>query len=113
MGTGPHDVDFCSMTIGGGGGELNDDILQQKLQVIVRQREEFQQMEIELRARAIARSEILEVQNSFEVQLKEHMDLHTNLKVSDMLSFNIHDIIGNSWCFVFLGMSVVTSCLRS
>ncbi|WOL18134.1 hypothetical protein Cni_G26927 [Canna indica] len=78
-GTGPLDVDFCSITIEDG-HELSDDILQQKLQEITRQREELQQMEIELRARVLTRSGILEVQNSFEVQLKEHRDINKNLK---------------------------------
>ncbi|XP_064946346.1 uncharacterized protein LOC103970782 isoform X2 [Musa acuminata AAA Group] len=78
-GTSLLDVDPCSVTTEGV-GELNDDILQQKLQEITRQRERLQQMEIELRARAIARSDILEVQNSFEGQLKEQIDFNANLK---------------------------------
>ena len=45
--------DFCSITIDGTGG-LSEDILQQRLQSIVRQREELQQVEIDLRAQAIA-----------------------------------------------------------
>ncbi|KAJ8466051.1 hypothetical protein OPV22_028603 [Ensete ventricosum] len=78
-GTSLLDVDPCSVTTEGV-GELNDDILQQKLQEITRHRERLQQMEIELRARAIARSDILEVQNSFEGQLKEQIDFNANLK---------------------------------
>ncbi|THU54050.1 hypothetical protein C4D60_Mb10t20930 [Musa balbisiana] len=79
VGTGSR-VDYCAITIDTDDAELNGDILQQKLQEIMRQREELQQMEIELQARAIARSEILEVQNSFEVQLKEHMNINADLK---------------------------------
>ncbi|XP_072989383.1 uncharacterized protein [Typha latifolia] len=78
-GRGPLDVDFCSITIDGAGG-LNDDILQQRLQSVVRQREELQHMEIELKAQAIARSEILEVQHSFEAQIKEQAAAATKLK---------------------------------
>ena len=92
MGTGSR-VDYCAITIDADDAELNGDILQRKLQEIMRQREELQQMEIELQARVIARSEILEVQNSFEVQLKEHMNINADLKVSDMLSFIVHDIV--------------------
>ncbi|XP_026665923.2 uncharacterized protein LOC103721343 isoform X3 [Phoenix dactylifera] len=77
-GTGPLDVDFCSITIVGGG--LNDDILQQRLQSITRQREELQQREIELRAQVIARMEISEVQNSYEEQIKEHANAAVELK---------------------------------
>ncbi|URE46804.1 hypothetical protein MUK42_33260 [Musa troglodytarum] len=79
VGTGSR-VDYCAITIDADDAESNGDILQQKLQEIMRQREELQQMEIELQARAIARSEILEVQNSFEVQLKEHMNINADLK---------------------------------
>lgn len=80
MGTGPLDVDFCSITIDGGGG-LSNELLQQRLQEIARQREGLQHMEIELRARAIAREELLEVQNSFQGQIKEHADSVSKLKV--------------------------------
>ncbi|URE49722.1 hypothetical protein MUK42_31976 [Musa troglodytarum] len=61
-------------------GQSAERTIHEKLQEIMRQREELQQMEIELQARAIARSEILEVQNSFEVQLKEHMNINADLK---------------------------------
>ncbi|WOL05237.1 hypothetical protein Cni_G13964 [Canna indica] len=74
-----QDVDFCSLTIDDG-GELNDNVLQQKLQEITRQREELQKMEIHLEARRIARSEVLELQDSFEVQLKEQIDINGSLK---------------------------------
>ncbi|KAG1360627.1 hypothetical protein COCNU_09G000900 [Cocos nucifera] len=77
-GTGPLDVDFCSITIVGGG--LNDDILQQRMESITRQREELQQREIELRAQVIARMEISEVQNSYEEQIKEHANAAAKLK---------------------------------
>jgi len=82
-GTGPLDVDFCTITIDGGGG-LSDEILQQRLQEITKQREELQRVEVELRAQAIARAEILEVQNSFQAQIKEHADAAAKLKVSSL-----------------------------
>lgn len=78
-GSGPLNEDFCSITIDGGGG-LSDEILQQRLQEIARQRVELQHMEIELRAQAIARSEILEVQNGFQAQMKEQADAASKLK---------------------------------
>ncbi|XP_064982465.1 uncharacterized protein LOC135623432 isoform X1 [Musa acuminata AAA Group] len=78
-GTSPLDADLRSITIEGV-GELNNKILHQKLQEITKQREGLQQMEIDLRAKAIGRSDMLKVQNSFEVQLKEHRDMNANLK---------------------------------
>lgn len=79
-GMGPLDVDFSSIMIDGRG--LNDDILQRKLQNIARQREELQHMEIELRAQAIARGEILEAQSGFEARMKEQDAAAAKLKVS-------------------------------
>ncbi|KAF3794234.1 hypothetical protein EJ110_NYTH01090 [Nymphaea thermarum] len=77
QGTGPLDVDFCSITIDNG---VHDDPLQQRLRDVTRQREELQQMEIELRARVIAGTEIMEMRKSFESQLKDHADAYANLK---------------------------------
>lgn len=54
-------------------------IPERKLQEVTNLREQLQQMEIEL-AREIARSEMLELQNSFEDKLKEHTDRNNNLK---------------------------------
>lgn len=79
-GSGPLDVDFCSITIDGGRG-LSDELLQQRLQEIARQREELHHMEIELRAQAIARAEISQVQNSFQAQIEEQAEAASKLKV--------------------------------
>ncbi|KAJ6340725.1 hypothetical protein OIU77_008475 [Salix suchowensis] len=76
-GRGPADVDFCSITVDGG---LDDEILQQRIHSIARQREELQHIETELRAQVIARSEIMEMQNSFHVQIKEHEDAAAKLQ---------------------------------
>ncbi|GLU21321.1 hypothetical protein SLE2022_374670 [Rubroshorea leprosula] len=65
----PADVDFCSITMD---GTLDNDILQQRLNNVIRQREELQNVEIELRAQAIVRSEIMEMQSRFDAQIKEH-----------------------------------------
>ncbi|CAM8959211.1 unnamed protein product [Rhodiola kirilowii] len=65
----PVDVDLSSITIEGG---IQNDILQQRLNHVSRQREELQQLEVELRARVIARSEIMEIQKRYETQVKEH-----------------------------------------
>ncbi|KAK4431275.1 hypothetical protein Salat_0889600 [Sesamum alatum] len=73
----PLDVDFCSITIDGG---LDNDILQQRLHSVAKQREELQQMEIELRAQFIARSEIMGLQNTFDAQIKEHANATVNLQ---------------------------------
>lgn len=71
----PLDVDFCSITIE---GSLDHDILQQRLHTVAKQREELQQVEVDLRARVIARSEVLALQNSFDAQLKEHTNAIVN-----------------------------------
>jgi len=71
--------DFCSITIDGSGG-LSEDILQQRLQSIMRQREELQQVEIDLRAQAIAHPQIIEVQRRFGEAAKEHAVAAEKLK---------------------------------
>lgn len=74
----PLDVDFCSITID---GSLDNDLLQQRLHNVSRQREELQQIETELRAQMIARSEIMEIQNSFDARIKEHANAAAKLQV--------------------------------
>lgn len=82
----PLDVDFCSITID---GSLDNDLLQRRLRDVARQREEMQNMEIELRAQILARSELIEVQNSFDAQIKEHANAASKLQVSvDLFPFN-------------------------
>ncbi|KAA8540086.1 hypothetical protein F0562_026778 [Nyssa sinensis] len=73
----PADVDFCSITID---GSLDNDIVQQRLHTVARQRGELQQLEIELRAQLIARSEIMEMQNSFDAQIKENASASVKLQ---------------------------------
>ncbi|GAB2293925.1 hypothetical protein Dimus_028139 [Dionaea muscipula] len=88
-------VDYNSTQIGGGGiGVLDDDLVQQRLHALARQRdslarqrdalarqgEEMQEMEIELRAQVIARSEILEMQNNCDAQIKEQVNVAAQLQ---------------------------------
>ncbi|KAL1565493.1 hypothetical protein AAHA92_07701 [Salvia divinorum] len=73
----PVDVDFCSITID---GDLDNDILQQRLHELAKQREELQHMEIELRAQSIARSEIVRIHNTFDAQIKEHGNVNVKLQ---------------------------------
>ncbi|KAI4307045.1 hypothetical protein L6164_030276 [Bauhinia variegata] len=73
----PLDVDFCSITVD---GALDNDILQQRIHNVASQREQLQHMEIELRAQMIARTEIVEMQNSFDAQLKENADTVSKLQ---------------------------------
>ena len=61
----PFDVELYSITIN---GNPDNDILQPRHNDIARQREDLQQMEIELRAQVIARLVILEMQKSFDVK---------------------------------------------
>ncbi|KAF2299490.1 hypothetical protein GH714_032175 [Hevea brasiliensis] len=70
-GRAPADVDFCSINVD---GSLDNDIMQQRIHSITRQREELQHMEIELKAQLISRSEIMEMRNRFDAQIKEHED---------------------------------------
>lgn len=72
------DVDFCSITID---GSLNNDMLQQRLHNVARQRDELQQLEVELRAQLVARSEIMELQDNFDAQIKEHANASNKLQV--------------------------------
>ncbi|KAK3042077.1 hypothetical protein RJ639_001779 [Escallonia herrerae] len=76
----PADVDFCSITMDGSSG---NDILQQRLHSVVKQREELQHMEIELRTQLIARSEVMEMQNTFDSQITEQ--LNANVKLQEQL----------------------------
>ncbi|PSS04491.1 Unconventional myosin-XVIIIa like [Actinidia chinensis var. chinensis] len=73
----PVDVDFCSITID---GSSDNDILQQRLHSVGRRKEELQQIEIELRAQIIARSEIMELQNNYDKQIKEHANANVKLQ---------------------------------
>ncbi|GAV73244.1 hypothetical protein CFOL_v3_16730 [Cephalotus follicularis] len=73
----PVDVDFCSITID---GNSDNGILQQRLHGVARQREELQHMEIELKAQILARSEIIEMQNRFDAQIKEHANVASKLQ---------------------------------
>lgn len=76
----PVDVDFCSITIDGG---LDNNILEQRVHSVARQREELQQLEVELRAQLIARSEIIEMQHGFDAQIEEHAN--ANIKLQEQL----------------------------
>ncbi|XP_022995576.1 uncharacterized protein LOC111491065 isoform X8 [Cucurbita maxima] len=58
-------------------------IYEQRLNDVTRQREDLQQMEIELRAQVIARSEILEMRKRFDAQVKEHNN--AAIKMQDQL----------------------------
>ncbi|KAF7816640.1 uncharacterized protein G2W53_030609 [Senna tora] len=73
----PLDVDFCSLTVN---GALDNDILQQRIHDVARQREELEHIEIELRSQIIARTEIIGMQNSFEAQLEEHSNAASKLQ---------------------------------
>lgn len=76
----PADVDFCSVTID---GNSDNDILQQRLHSVVKQKEEFQQMEIDIRAQLIARGEITEMRNTYDAQIKDHAN--ANIKLQEQL----------------------------
>lgn len=72
-------VDFCSIQMDGIMG-VDDGIFQQKIHNLARQREELQQMEVELRAQMIAKSEIMEMQDSFDARFKEQDNVAARLE---------------------------------
>lgn len=74
----PLDVDFRSLSVD---GVLDNDTLQQRLHATAKQRGELQNMEIELRAQVIARSEIVRLQNAFDAQIKEQANATAKLQV--------------------------------
>ena len=76
------EVDFCSITID---GDLNNNILQQRIHELAKQREELQLMEIELRAQNIARSEIARIHSNFDAQITEHGNANVKLQVLHFL----------------------------
>ncbi|KAK9009927.1 hypothetical protein V6N11_036449 [Hibiscus sabdariffa] len=73
----PVDADFFSITVD---GSLDDDILQQRIHNVTKQREDLQQMEVELRAQAIARPRILDMQSSCDAQIKAHSNATAKLE---------------------------------
>lgn len=80
-------------------GILDNEILQQRLHSVSRRREELLRIEMELRAQVIARSEIMEMQNSFGAQIKEHDNAAAKLKVLVFHFFSTH-------LFLYLIMNV-------
>ncbi|PPE01461.1 hypothetical protein GOBAR_DD01518 [Gossypium barbadense] len=97
----PADVDFCSITAD---ESLDDDVLQQRIHNITRQREELLQMEVELRAQAIARSRVLEIQSSCDSKITAHVNAVAKLEFewsiknqSDPLALEIIPIMLQVW----------------
>lgn len=74
----PADVDSFSIKVD---GSLDDDILQQQIHNVSRQREELQRMEVELRAQAIARPRILDMQSSCDAEIEAHANATAKLEV--------------------------------
>ncbi|CAK9141595.1 unnamed protein product [Ilex paraguariensis] len=73
----PIGIDFSSIPTD---GSLDNDVLEQRLHSVMRQREELLHMEIELKARLIARLQIMEMQNTYDAQIKEHADANVKLQ---------------------------------
>lgn len=73
-------VEYCSIQMDGIMG-MDDGILQQRIHSLARHREEMQQMENELRAQLIVKSEIVEMQNSFDARYKEQANAVARLQV--------------------------------
>lgn len=71
----PVNVDFFSITVDGGSDhELH-------LDDVVKQREQLQHLEVSLKARLIARSEVMGMQEHFDSQIKEHITATVKLQV--------------------------------
>ncbi|GAB2235397.1 hypothetical protein Drorol1_Dr00025821 [Drosera rotundifolia] len=91
-------MDYHSMQMSGGVGALDDGMVQQRLHALAMQRDalarqrdaltrqgdKVQQMEIELKAQVIARLEIMELQNSFEIRMKEQVHLAIKLQLGEL-----------------------------
>ncbi|XP_075502543.1 uncharacterized protein LOC142540344 isoform X4 [Primulina tabacum] len=73
-------MDFRSITIDRG---LDNNVLQQRLQTVAKQRVELQHIEIELRGQLFASSKILELQNTYDAQIHEHVNV--NIKLQEQL----------------------------
>ncbi|XP_073297713.1 uncharacterized protein [Primulina huaijiensis] len=58
-------------------------IYEQRLQTVAKQREELQHIEIELRGQLFASSKILELQNTYDAQIHEHVN--ANIKLQEQL----------------------------
>lgn len=70
----PVNVDFFSITVDGGSDhELH-------LDDVVKQREQLQHLEVNLKARLIARSEVMGMQERFDSQIKEHITATVKLQ---------------------------------
>ncbi|KAL5697915.1 hypothetical protein ACHQM5_014282 [Ranunculus cassubicifolius] len=82
------DVNYHSITVDG--GLDNNDLMQQRLHDVSSQREKMQQMEIELRAQIISRSEIIAMQNSFTDQINEQINAAAQLKVYSVPHFLVY-----------------------
>lgn len=87
----PADLDFCSITI-----DANmENELQQRLHTVVKQREELQHMETGIKAELIARSQIVSLHNTYESQIKEHVNANVKLQVCFMslASLNFYAVV--------------------
>ncbi|GJW05250.1 hypothetical protein Tco_1564106, partial [Tanacetum coccineum] len=72
-----RDVDYFSITVDGGSDhELH-------LDDVIKQREQLQHLEINLKAQLIARSEVMGMQERFDSQIKEHITANVELQVCD------------------------------
>lgn len=83
----PADVDFCSITI----DASMDNELQQRLRSVVKQKEELQHIETELRAELIARSQIISLQSTYDSQIKEHVNANVKLQVCSLKNYTFFD----------------------
>ncbi|CAI9772032.1 unnamed protein product [Fraxinus pennsylvanica] len=79
----PVDLNFCSIPVD---GRLESDILNQRFYAIAKQKEELQHVEIELQAQIIAGSEVMQMQNNFDAQIKEHAN--ASVKLQEQLNEN-------------------------
>eukprot|EP00249_Psilotum_nudum_P024733 c29279_g1_i1 orf=728-4054(-) len=73
--------------------ENRDEVLQQRLHEIIRQREQLQNMEVELKAQFIARVEISRLQSGFDEKAKQHAAIVANLQEQAQdRGHRIHDL---------------------
>eukprot|EP00252_Welwitschia_mirabilis_P005813 TRINITY_DN1640_c0_g1_i2.p1 TRINITY_DN1640_c0_g1~~TRINITY_DN1640_c0_g1_i2.p1 ORF type:complete len:854 (+),score=213.93 TRINITY_DN1640_c0_g1_i2:292-2853(+) len=82
---GQLDIGLGSLSLDGGNSEES---LQQRLHEITRQREQLQQLEIDLKTQFIVKAKVMRLQSGFDEQAKQHASI-----VADLQNRAVHDIL--------------------
>jgi hypothetical protein len=88
--------------------EAPEEVLEQRLHDIATQREQLQQAEVELRACFIARSDVIQIQNTFDEQSKQHSHIVVDLQVCSSF-WNQIMLLEKQYHFQALHLHIFTS----